>query len=321
MVASSLPAGAGAPVDRTDPRFSIIIPAHNRERYIGATIQSALSQHYPAEEIIVVDDGSTDNTSRIVHQFTQGPQLRYFYQINQGPAAARNYGAAAAKGNWLAFLDADDIWDRDKLWVQAEYVRKHPDTRMFWCDVDYMDEAGNAREPFEWHDRLAPLMFNRPMCPIPSTVVLRKDVFMLLGGFNPSMHCYEDGEFFMRVAARFPIHFIDKTLVTYRCHPNQLHRNVLHRAVSWPLMYDLLDQLWRDEPNKRAVLNAASAANHTHVGKHYLRKGDLKEARRHFRIGFKQQPLLWRNLRRWALSYLPGVRTIYGRVKKHAVGV
>jgi glycosyltransferase involved in cell wall biosynthesis len=321
MPATSLPADAAAHDDTSDPRFSIIIPAYNRERYIGAAIGSAFSQRDPAEEIIVVDDGSTDGTSQVVHEFTGGPVIRYFHQRNQGPAAARNYGAAAAKGNWLAFLDADDIWHPDKLLIQAEYIRKHPQVYMFWCDVDYMDEGGNPREPFEWNDRLAPLMFNRPMCPIPSTVVLRKDIFSLLGGFNQQMRCYEDGEFFMRVAARFPIHFIDRTLVTYRCHRNQLHRSVLHRAMSWPYMYDLLDQLWRDDPQKKAILNAVSAANHTHVGKHYLRKGDLEEARRHFRMGFKQKPLLWRNLRRWAVSYVPGVRTIYGRIKKHAVGV
>jgi glycosyltransferase involved in cell wall biosynthesis len=310
-----------ANADISGPRFSVIIPTYNRDRFIGESILSALEQRYPAEEILVVDDGSTDKTRQVVHGIPSGSTVHYYYQKNQGPAGARNYGASRAKGTWLAFLDADDVWRPDKLFTQADHVRKYSEVVMFWGDVDYMDAAGKPREPMDWNDHLAPLMFNHPVCPTPSTVIIRKDIFTRLGGFNPLMRCYEDGEFFMRVAAQFPIYFIDQILATYRCHENQLHRNVRDRATSWPYMYELLAELWRGEPAKQAILYKVSAANHTHVGKHYLRSGDYREARRHFRISFELEPLLWRNLRRWGLSYLPGIRKIYRRAKSHAVGV
>ena len=307
--------------DSTSPRFSVIIPAYNRERFIGECVRSALEQRYPAEEVIVVDDGSTDRTRQVVRDVPGASTVRYQNQENQGPSVARNYGASLAKGDWLAFLDADDVWKPDKLSIQAEYVRKHPEAAMFWCDVEYIDESGGALEPVDWKDRLSPLMFNRPMCPVPSVVILRKDVFALLGGFNPLMRCYEDGEFFMRVAAQFPIHFIDRVLVRYRCHPSQLHRNVRARATSWPFMYQLLAEHWRDDPAKQTTLLKVSASIHTYLGKHFLRAGNYREARRHFRLSYEQDPVSWTNLRRWGLSYFPPLRALYRHNKKHAVRV
>jgi len=304
-----------------NPAFSVVIPAHNRERFLGATLKSVLDQTYPAAEIVVVDDGSSDGTAQFVGRFTNTATIKYYRQHNQGPSVARNKGVELTKGDWIAFLDADDIWRPEKLAVQAEYARRHPEVDLFWCEVEYIDDRGQPREPFVWNDRLAPLMFNRTMCPVPSTVVMRRAAFLAAGGFNPNMRCYEDGEFFMRIAARYKIFFIDKVLVKYRCHPAQLHRNVRCRATSWPHMYHLLADLWRDDPIKRAILLKASAANHTHVGKHFLRRGDYHEARRHFRISFEQDPFLWRNLRRWGLSYVPAIREIYRYVKKHAVRV
>jgi glycosyltransferase involved in cell wall biosynthesis len=304
-----------------DLTFSVVIPAHNRERFLGETLQSVLEQTYPPAEVIVVDDGSSDGTAGVVSRLSNTTAVKYYCQPNQGPSVARNTGVALAKGDWIAFLDADDIWRPEKLEIQAQHARRHPEADMLWCDVEYIDELGQPRDPIVWNDRLAPLMFNRSMCPVPSTVIMRRATFLAAGGFNPAMRCYEDGEFFMRIAARYKIFFIDHPLVKYRCHPTQQHRNVRCRATSWPLMYQLLADLWRGEPAKQAILLKASAANHTHFGKHFLRRGDYPEARRHFRISFEQDPFLWRNLRRWGLSYVPAIRELYRRIKKHAVRV
>jgi len=303
------------------PRFSVIIPAFNCERFIFETVQSVLEQRYPAAEIIIVDDGSTDKTKQVLDRISSSLPLRYHYQPNQGPSGARNCGAALAKGEWIAFLDQDDLWQPEKLLIQAQHVRSHPEAAILWCDYEYIDEAGGTRKPLKRTDPLSSLMLNSFISPIPSTVIIRKDAFDAVGGFNSTLRGYEDWELFMRLASQFPVYFIDQILVKYRCHPKQLSRNIRSWAASWPLMHKLLVELWRDDSAKQASLLKISAAYHTYFGKHFLRGGDVKEARRHFRASFEQNPLSWTNLRRWGLSYVPPALEFYRRSKKHAVRI
>ncbi len=112
---------------------SVIIPAYNSEQYIRRAIDSVLAQTHPASEIIVVDDGSTDNTCEMVQRY--GPPVRYLYQANAGPGAARNTGIQAAKGEWIAFLDSDDEWAPEKLQVQLDLLHRNPD--LVWATSNF----------------------------------------------------------------------------------------------------------------------------------------------------------------------------------------
>ena len=103
--------------------ISVIIPAYNAEQHISRAIDSVLAQTHPADEIIAVDDGSTDDTGQILRSY--GRQLRYIGQENGGAGAARNTGIKAARGEWIAFLDADDEWLPEKLKCQADHLRRH----------------------------------------------------------------------------------------------------------------------------------------------------------------------------------------------------
>jgi len=107
------------------PLVSVIIPVHNCERYLGEAIDSILAQTYRPLEVIVVDDGSTDATAQVAQAF--GPPVRLMQQSRQGTAAARNHGVAAARGELVAFLDADDVWTVDKLTLQMEALEAHPE--------------------------------------------------------------------------------------------------------------------------------------------------------------------------------------------------
>ena len=107
----------------------MIIPAYNCERYLAAAIESVLKQDYKPFELIVVDDGSSDKTAQIVHQYDQ--HLQYVYMPNSGPAAARNKGMELAKGEFLAFLDADDLWEPGKLSLQMKYLNEHPECLVY----------------------------------------------------------------------------------------------------------------------------------------------------------------------------------------------
>ena len=104
------------------PLVSVIIPAYNASRYIVSTIQSVLNQSYRYLELIIIDDGSKDNTAELVKTFTD-ERIQYFYQLNQGVSVARNTGISKAKGDFIAFLDADDIWRSENLEVKLNYLK------------------------------------------------------------------------------------------------------------------------------------------------------------------------------------------------------
>lgn len=122
------------------PRFSVIIPAYNSAATLARAIDSVLAQNYPAQEIIVVDDGSTDGTNDIAGHY--GDKLRYVRQGNAGVSSARNHGARIAKGDWLSFLDADDWYYPNRLRLHAEWIVEDTTLDFLTGDYEYRDDAG-----------------------------------------------------------------------------------------------------------------------------------------------------------------------------------
>lgn len=302
------------------PRFSVIIPVYNGERFIGETIQSVLAQTYKAAEIIIVDDGSSDNTAAVVEQYSGQIAISYARQQNKGPSAARNHGVSLARGDWIAFLDADDLWYSNKLQTHRDYIMNNPDVALFWCDMSNIDEQGQARRDSKGRDPLAQIIFNRPVCPLPSSAVVRKNVFDLTTGFNPILRCYEDVEYFFRLANAFPVMYMPEKLFGYRKYEKPADYLRMRGLVeNWSVVNALLVMLCRDDPSKQTALSRHSASIYSGAGRHLLRAGNLEKARYCFRQSFAQRPFYGKNLRRWALSYLPGLRSLYRHAKKHAV--
>jgi glycosyltransferase involved in cell wall biosynthesis len=124
----------------TAPRFSVIIPAFNSEGFVARAIESVLAQTFPPAEILIVDDGSTDATGQVAARYAG--EVRYLRQSNKGVSAARNAGARAACGNWLAFLDADDWYSRDRLRLHADMLGTHGDLDFLTGDYEYRDARG-----------------------------------------------------------------------------------------------------------------------------------------------------------------------------------
>ncbi len=123
------------------PHFSVIIPAYNSAATLARAVDSVLAQSYPAQEIIVADDGSTDGTADVAARY--GAKLRYVRQDNAGVSAARNHGARIATGDWLAFLDADDWYYPDRLRLHAEWIQEDAALDFLTGDYEYRDDAGN----------------------------------------------------------------------------------------------------------------------------------------------------------------------------------
>lgn len=197
---------------------SAIIPAYNAAEYLGEAVDSALAQVGSAVEVIVVDDGSTDTTPDILAGY--GTNIRVLRQTNQGSAAACNTGAAIATGDWLAFLDADDIWLPDKTLHQLRHcghtVISHTDSLCFGPGLIREIRRSEFEPPYAgWI--LEPLLVRNFITK--STVMIRREVFQHYGGFDTRRsHFVEDWPFWLKVCAHHELGYLPEVAARYRVH-------------------------------------------------------------------------------------------------------
>jgi len=205
--------------------FSVIIPVYNRPQMVQRAIRSVLRQTRPADEIIVVDDGSTDNTAGVLQTFL--PQIKIISQRNRGVSASRNAGIRAANGNWLALLDSDDEWLPDKLAMAENYIQTHPDYRIFQSEEIWI-RNGNQIQPKQKHQKYGGNIFKQslPLCIVsPSAVVIERSLLDEAGLFDEAFPVSEDYELWLRIAASHPIG-LDTTpgIIKHGGHADQLSR-------------------------------------------------------------------------------------------------
>lgn len=212
----------------TSPLASIIIPCYNTAAYLPHAIKSALDQTYSPIEIVVIDDGSTDDTASIVAQY-KNSAIKYVYQSNKGLSAARNTGIRMATGEYIALLDADDLWERDKLHKQIELLKKYPSCGMVFTDYSTFNTEGvlSRTRNADRHDGsvsyeqlLSRLNF------IYCTVVIRCEVFEQCGYFDESLRSIEDYDMWLRIAQQFEIRGIRESLACIRIHNSSMTCNV-----------------------------------------------------------------------------------------------
>ena len=205
---------------------SVVIPVYNSEQYITECIDSALTQTYQNIEIIIVDDGSTDNTVNIISEYNN-ELIKLFHQKNAGSGAARNHGIEQASGTWIAFLDADDIWLPDKLQKQLEHCSdldwSHTD---LYLHGDVYPRHTKTTELTPKHSGfiLKNLLVENSIGT--SSVIIKKEILQKLGAFNTDLRALQDWDLWLRVAAENQICYVDEPLVYYRVHSSSVSRNV-----------------------------------------------------------------------------------------------
>lgn len=210
--------------------ITVIIPTFNRDRFLKEAVQSVLDQDYFREsdttrpfEIIVVDDGSTDETGEVVQSFAC--DIRYFYQENRGVSAARNLGLQRARGDFIAFLDSDDLWKRDKIGVQMSLMNTVSRIMMCYTEETWI-RHGIFVNPKKRHQKYSGWIFDKvlPLCLISlSSALFRREVFEKIGSFDEDLPVCEDYDFGIRLAHRYPVYFLTRSLIVKRGgHEDQL---------------------------------------------------------------------------------------------------
>jgi len=216
------------------PNVSVIIPAYNCEDYIAQAVESVLIQEDCLVEIVIIDDGSPDNTEAVLEPYSD--RIRYVKQKNQGVAAARNHGIAIAKGDYVAFLDADDYFFPDKLSQQAEILDKRPDIGIIHSGWQRVDHLGNKLldvRPWEQTPELDLVNWLRWKPVLPSAMMFRREWLQYVGGFDPRFPPAEDTNLVLKLALKgCKTAWLKRITVYYRQHESSAMHKGLPQARS-----------------------------------------------------------------------------------------
>lgn len=204
---------------------SVLLPTYNRAQYLAQAVASALIQSYQDLEVIIVDDGSEDDTANVVGTFSDA-RVRYIYQTNQGVSAALNTAWHAARGDYCAMLGSDDVWLPELLQELVPVLEADPSLAFVYARARGMDARGNplsqilgVSPKFPDHG-LKSLLYGDTVCGL--ACVFRRACVERVGGFNESLVANEDWDLWIRIAEYYPFAFRDKILANYRIHPNSL---------------------------------------------------------------------------------------------------
>lgn len=263
------------------PSVSVVIPCFNHARFVAEAIASALGQTRPAAEVIVVDDGSTDETGAALAP--HAGRVRVVRQDNRGVSAARNAGAARATGDLLAFLDADDAWLPEKLAAQAEMFAASPALGLVHCGVEEIDAAGRPLrtrvDGLHGHVAEEMLLFRRAVVlGGGSGAVVPRALFEQVGGFDETLGTSADWDLHHRIARRAAVGFVPRVLLRYRVHGGNMHADVARTAREMQAAYA---KAFAEDERLRPLRRRAYAALHTMLAGSFQAQGHTLPAVRH----------------------------------------
>ena len=268
--------------------ISVIIPTYNRGSFLQEAISSVLAQDYfsgrkPGHdwELLIIDDGSDDGTRDVVRAF--GDRVQYLCQEHRGVSAARNAGLGLARGTFIAYLDSDDLWKKEKLRLQMEFMAAHAEA-MACCTEEIWIRHGRRHNPMKKHQKHSGWIFDKvvPLCLLSlSSALFRRTVFEEIGNFDEDLPACEDYDLGLRLAQKTPIYFLKEPLIIKRGgHPDQLSRQfwgmdrfrvrALEKALSLSLS-PAQERLVRAEIIKKSRILLAG----------FLKRGNQEEIRKY----------------------------------------
>jgi glycosyltransferase involved in cell wall biosynthesis len=296
-----------------NPLVSIIVPTYNSARYVSEAVESALKQDYSPIEVIVINDGSNDNTKDVLEPYLG--RIIYIYKENGGPASARNVGIKQAQGEYIAFLDSDDTWLPYKLEKQIALFKQdesiglvHSHCISFKKDISEILQQREEKNNGSFSAYVFPKLFWRNFI-VNSSVVIKKECFQTIDLFDEreSFISVEDYDLWLRISMEYKIGYIKETLVGYRKHTKgiskevdrfyQNQREVIGKAV---LSYPDIEKSTGVSKQRRF------AKLYLDYGLDLLEQEKLREAGEKFSISLKYYPFNLRSLRSYIKCLFPG---------------
>jgi glycosyltransferase involved in cell wall biosynthesis len=280
----------------SQPRVSVVIPTYNAGKWVLEAIESVRAQSYSDFEIIVVDDGSQDDTEPLLADLDNAGKIRYIKQANLGVSAARNRGVSEAAGELIAFLDADDLFHKEKLSKQIELIDVQPQLGFVHANFEKFDDAGNdlgLRNMDQFRGNVYPQILQEwsAIIALP-TLLLPKSVFEQVGGFDEDISWGEDIDLYIRIARKFEIDLIPETLCRVRVRPDSASASKVGSAESF---HRVLEKAFAaDDGLSSSFRDSAFAKLYVNKAQNLLGEGSSTEIR------------IARSYARKALGYAPG---------------
>ena len=319
------------------PFISVVIPAYNGASFIREAIDSVFAQSFDDYDVLVVDDGSTDETRAIVESY--GDRVRYHYQENQGLAVARNTGLRLAGGRYITYLDADDIWEPDNLRVKAAVLRAQPDLGGVFSEFSVFDEQGpqqgrgshyvfpyfsrTGRDFATTFERRTTLdvpggkpvelyfghVFDRLFWGnfiLPTSMVFSRQLALEVGEFRPDLRTQQDYEYWLRFSRRCPLAYVDRVLVRYRRHAAQLtnHRRIENILLAVHSIIDPYEAVFSGL-GRGGEFNRRKAGLQAELARVYLGQGRQAEARQQALSSVRRDPRVLSSYVALAASLVP----------------
>jgi glycosyltransferase involved in cell wall biosynthesis len=266
-----------------EPCVSIVMPAYNRERYIGSAIDSVLAQTFADWELIVVDDGSRDGTRQIAERYADNHPGRIVViaQANAGVVIARNAGIRAARGTYVAFLDSDDLWHPEKLARQVACFQQTPDASFIYTGYETIDTEGRTdrviRPDSRFRGHVPDLLWTEPNEILGPTLMIRRDALFAVGLFDERLRAAENVDLRLKLARLGPLEYVDAVLYRYRKHGDSL------TADSAAMLEQMLKMIQchfdgPQEPAAQRLRNRALANYFYRLGNHHFEQAQYARA-------------------------------------------
>lgn len=273
------------------PKVSVIIPTYNRAKFLPRAIQSVKDQSFRDFELIIVDDGSTDETPQVV-QSVAG-DCRYIRKENGGSASARNAGIQESKGRYIAFLDSDDFWMPEKLAEQVKVLDANPKIGIVYARMPIINDKGEtigmkpAGVSGKNFKELLELWGDLPT----STVMTRRECFDKAGLFDTELTTMQDIDMWLRIARFYDLYEIEGKVLSYYCrHGDQITKNKMKVYCGLVKIYTKILDNFKEAP--RELMMQRIALNQYLISRLYYNEGQYQKALRHFHEAFDRYPLV-----------------------------
>jgi len=270
------------------PTVSIIVPVYNSLTMLPAALETVFNQTFQDFELILVDDGSTAGSSELLKTYES--RARVLTKKNGGASSARNVGIQIARGEFVAFLDADDLWDSKKLELQVAAFREKPETGVCFTECLYFDSEKEWEANFGRHDNMEGMIFDlilREHFISTTTVMIRRDCLTDIGLFDETLTGCEDYNLFLRLAEKYPYRFLAQPLAKLRCHDGNLSNNLPQMCRDEVANLDKIAELY---PERGIPKNLLKSQIYFRFGQYHFDANDFRLAKNCFRNAIRFKP-------------------------------